>query len=177
MLKAVANVNGPLAKLVIGKDLFDQAALDHLMIQADGTPNKAHFGANAILGISLAAARAAAACKNLPLYQYLGGPNATLLPCPMMNILNGGAHADNLLDFQEFMIRPIGAPNFREAVRWGSEIFHTLKKLLKSGGFATAVGDEGGFAPRLQSNESALDSSCRRSKKPVTSQSAISRSP
>ena len=157
VLKAVANVNGPLAKLVTGKDLFDQAALDHAMIQADGTPNKAHFGANAILGISLAAAKAAAACKNLPLYQYLGGPQATLLPCPMMNVLNGGAHADNSLDFQEFMIRPIGAPNFREAVRWGAEIFHTLKKLLKAQGFSTAVGDEGGFAPRLDSNESALD--------------------
>lgn len=157
VLKAAANVNGPLAKLLIGKDLFDQAALDHLMIQADGTPNKAHFGANAILGISLAAAKAAAACKNLALYHYLGGPNASLLPCPMMNILNGGAHADNLLDFQEFMIRPIGAPNFREAIRWGSEIFHTLKKLLKSSDFSTAVGDEGGFAPRLHSNEAALD--------------------
>lgn len=157
VLGAVANVNGPLAKLVIGKDLFDQPALDRLMIQADGTANKAHFGANAILGISLAAAKAAAACKNLPLYQYLGGKDATLLPCPMMNILNGGAHADNSLDFQEFMIRPIGAPNFHEAVRWGSEIFHTLKKLLKDKGLATSVGDEGGFAPNLHSNESALD--------------------
>ena len=157
VLKAVDNVNGPLAKLVIGKDIFDQATLDNLMIQTDGTSNKAHFGANAILGVSLAVAKTAAICKNLPLYQYLGGSNASLLPCPMMNILNGGAHADNLLDFQEFMIRPVGAPNFREAVRWGSEIFHTLKKLLKSGGYATSVGDEGGFAPRLKSNEAALD--------------------
>ncbi len=157
VLKAVAHVNGPLAKLVIGKDLFDQTALDELMIRADGTPNKAHFGANAILGVSLAAAKAAAACKHLPLYQYLGGPQATLLPCPMMNILNGGAHADNSLDFQEFMIRPIGAPNFHEAIRWGAEIFHTLKKGLKSAGFATSVGDEGGFAPNLSSNEQALD--------------------
>jgi enolase len=157
VLKAVANVNGPLAKLLIGKDLFDQTAIDHSMIQEDGTPNKARFGANAILGISLAAAKAAAASKNLPLYHYLGGSDATLLPCPMMNILNGGAHADNLLDFQEFMIRPIGAPTFREAVRWGSEIFHTLKKGLKAHGFATAVGDEGGFAPLIDSNESALE--------------------
>lgn len=157
VLKAVANVNGPLAKLLKGKDLLDQAALDHLMIEADGTANKAHFGANAILGVSLAAAKAAAACKNLPLYQSLGGPQATLLPLPMMNILNGGAHADNRLDFQEFMIRPIGAPNFREALRWGCEVFHTLKKLLKAAGLATAVGDEGGFAPQIDSNEKALD--------------------
>jgi enolase len=157
VLKAVANVNGPLAKLLIGKDLFDQPGLDQLMIQADGTPNKAHFGANAILGISLAAAKAAAASKHLPFYRYLGGVEATLLPCPMMNILNGGVHADNTLDVQEFMIRPIGAPSFREALRWGCEIFHTLKKLLKANGFSTAVGDEGGFAPLLESNESALD--------------------
>jgi enolase len=157
VLKAVANVNAPLAQLLTGKDLFDQPAIDQIMIEADGTPNKAKFGANAILGISLAAAKAAAASKHLPLYSYLGGPEATLLPCPMMNILNGGAHADNLLDFQEFMIRPIGAPHFCEALRWGSEIFHTLKKILKAGGFATAVGDEGGFAPLIPSNESALD--------------------
>ena len=157
VLKAIANVNGPLAQLSIGADLFDQAALDQRMIQADGTPNKAHFGANAILGVSLAAAHAAAASKKMPLYHYLGGSNATLLPCPMMNILNGGAHADNLLDFQEFMIRPIGAPSFREALRWGSEVFHTLKKLLHSQGYSTSVGDEGGFAPRLPSNEVTLD--------------------
>jgi enolase len=157
VLKAVAHVNGPLAKLLIGKDLFDQAALDQLMVQADGTPNKAHFGANAILGVSLAAAKAAAVSKKLPLYRYLGGPDATLLPCPMMNILNGGAHADNLLDFQEFMVRPVGAPTFREALRFGSEVFHTLKKLLKAEGYSTSVGDEGGFAPRLPSNETTLD--------------------
>jgi enolase len=157
VLKAVANVNDPLAKLLVGEDLFDQSAIDQLMIQADGTPNKAKFGANAILGVSLAAAKAAAASKNLPFYHYLGGPKATLLPCPMMNILNGGAHADNLLDFQEFMIRPVGAPNFREALRWGCEVFHTLKKLLKAAGFATAVGDEGGFSPMLESNELVLD--------------------
>ncbi len=157
VLKAVAFVNGPLADLLLGKDLFEQPVIDELMIEADGTSNKAKYGANAILGISLAAASAAAASKNIPLYQYLGGPDATLLPCPMMNILNGGAHADNMLDFQEFMIRPIGAPNFREAIRWGSEIFHTLKKLLKSSGLATSVGDEGGFAPLISSNETALD--------------------
>jgi enolase len=157
VLKAVANVNGPLSRLLIGKDLFDQSALDQLMIEADGTLNKAHFGANAILGISLAAAKVAAASKGMPLYLYLGGKEATLLPCPMMNVLNGGVHADNMLDFQEFMIRPIGAPNFREALRWGCEIFHALKKLLKARGFSTAVGDEGGFAPLLESNESVLD--------------------
>ncbi len=156
VLKAVANVNGPLAKLLVGKDLFDQPAIDQMMIQADGTPNKANFGANAILGISLAAAKAAASAKSLPLYRYLGNSEATLLPCPMMNILNGGVHADNMLDFQEFMIRPIGAPNFREGLRWGCEIFHTLKTLLKASGLATSVGDEGGFAPLIESNESAL---------------------
>ncbi|SRR5581483_5680467 len=157
VLKAVANVKGPLQNLLAGKDLFDQEAIDALMIEADGTSNKALFGANAILGVSLAAAKAAAASKKQPLYLYLGGTQATLLPTPMMNILNGGAHADNLLDFQEFMIRPIGAPTFREAVRWGVEIFHTLKKLLKAADYSTAVGDEGGFAPRLESNEKALD--------------------
>lgn len=155
--KAVANVNGPLAKLLIGKDASEQVKIDQLMIQADGTPNKELFGANAILGVSLSVAKAAAASKKLPLYQFLGGLEACLLPCPMMNILNGGAHADNLLDFQEFMVRPIGAPNFREAVRWGSEIFHTLKKVLKGASFSTAVGDEGGFAPHISSNEEALD--------------------
>ncbi len=154
VLKAVANVNGPLTKLLMGRDLLDQKGIDHLMIQADGTPNKAHFGANAILGISLAAAKAAAASQKQPLYRYLGGPSATHLPVPMMNILNGGAHADNLLDFQEFMI---GASSFREAVRWGAEVFHTLKGLLKKEGFSTSVGDEGGFAPALPSNEAALD--------------------
>ncbi len=157
VLKAVSHVNGPLAELLIGKGLLDQEKIDDLMIKADGTPNKSHFGANAILGISLAAAKAAAASQKLPLYRYLGGPTATLLPIPMMNILNGGAHADNLLDFQEFMVRPIGAPTFREAIRWGAEVFHTLKGLLKKEGYSTAVGDEGGFAPALPSNEAALD--------------------
>jgi enolase len=157
VLKAVSNVNGPLAKLLTGKDLFDQAVIDDLMIQADGTPNKSHYGANAILGISLAAAKAAAASKKQPLYLYLGGTEAALLPIPMMNILNGGAHADNMLDFQEFMIRPVGALSFREAIRWGTEVFHTLKELLKAADYTTAVGDEGGFAPPLKSNQAALD--------------------
>lgn len=157
VLKAVAHVTGPLAKLLVGKEIFDQAGIDKLMIKADGTPNKAHFGANAILGISIALAKAAAATKGQPLYRYLGGEKATLLPCPMMNILNGGMHADNPLDFQEFMIRPMGAPTFAEAIRWGAEIFHTLKGLLKKEGHVTSVGDEGGFAPQLPSAESALD--------------------
>lgn len=157
VLKAVANVTGPLAKLLVGKEIFDQAGIDKLMIEADGTPNKGHFGANAILGISIALAKAAAATKGQPLYRFLGKENATLLPCPMMNILNGGMHADNSLDFQEFMIRPIGAPTFAEAIRWGAEVFHTLKGLLKKEGHVTAVGDEGGFAPQLPSAESALD--------------------
>ncbi len=157
VLKAVANVNGPLSKLLVGKDIFDQSDIDACMLQADGTPNKSQFGANALLGISLAVAHAAACSKKQPLYFYLGGKEATLLPVPMMNILNGGAHADNLLDFQEFMVRPIGAPTFREAVRWGAEVFHTLKKLLHKNGYSTSVGDEGGFAPRLESNEAALE--------------------
>jgi enolase len=157
VLKAVANVNGPLAQLLIGEHVCEQEKLDQLMIQADGTPNKSHFGANAILGVSLALARAGALTTKLPLYRYIGGVNAHILPCPMMNILNGGAHADNSLDFQEFMIRPVGAPNFSEAVRWGTEIFHALKSLLKKGGHVTAVGDEGGFAPNLSSNAEAFD--------------------
>lgn len=155
--KAVANVKGPLSNLVIGQDVFDQKALDESMIKADGTPNKGNFGANAILGISLAAAKAAANEKQLPLFHYLGGIDATLLPCPMMNIMNGGAHADSSLDFQEFMIRPIGAPTFKEALRWGAEVFHALKSLLKAQGFATSVGDEGGFAPLLPSDKAAFD--------------------
>jgi enolase len=155
--KAVANVNGPLSKLLVGKNLFDQASLDKLMIESDGTDNKSTYGANAILGASLAIAHAAANTKKMPLYRYIGGSSAHLLPCPMMNIINGGAHADNMLDFQEFMIRPVGAPNFAEALRWGVEIFHTLKSLLKKEGHVVSVGDEGGFAPLLQSNEEALD--------------------
>ena len=157
VLKAVANVNGPLNDLLKGHSVLDQTQLDEAMIEFDGTENKSHLGANAILAVSLAAAHAAAAEKKEPLYRYLGGEKAHLLPCPMMNILNGGAHADNGLDFQEFMIRPIGAPTFREAIRWGAEIFHRLKAILKKRHLATSVGDEGGFAPQISSNEEALD--------------------
>lgn len=155
--QAVAHVNGPLAQVLVGEHVFDQTRLDMLMVQTDGTPNKGRLGANAILGVSLALARAGASTARMPLYRYIGGALSNILPCPMMNIINGGAHADNLLDFQEFMIRPIGAPNFHEAVRWGAEIFHTLKKLLQAEGLQTGVGDEGGFAPNLTSNEAALD--------------------
>lgn len=155
--QAIAHVNGPLAQLLVGEHVFDQMRLDHMMITQDGTENKSRLGANAILGISMAIARAAALTARMPLYRYLGGCHTCLLPCPMMNIINGGAHADNLLDFQEFMIRPIGASSFHEAVRWGSEIFHTLKRILKSEGHVTAVGDEGGFAPNLESNEAAIE--------------------
>lgn len=157
VLKAVSNINGPLATLLIGKEVSAQEQLDRLLIEADGTENKSKYGANAILGVSLAAAKAAAASLQQPLYRYLGGENACHLPCPMMNILNGGVHADNGLDFQEFMIRPIGAPSFKEALRWGAEVFHTLKSLLKEKKYPTAVGDEGGFAPRLASHEEALE--------------------
>jgi enolase len=157
VLKAIANVNGPLQTLIRGRSVFEQEALDRAMIALDGTDNKANLGANAILGVSLALVKCAAACKKEPLYRYLGGPEAHLLPCPMMNIINGGAHADNGLDFQEFMIRPIGARHFREAVQWGAEVFHTLKSLLQKQGLSTAVGDEGGFAPPLTTNEEALD--------------------
>lgn len=157
VLKAVANVNGPLNEALHGISIFEQEKIDKTMIELDGTNNKKQLGANAILGLSLAAAKAAAATKKLPLYQYLGGTEARLLPCPMMNILNGGVHADNGLDFQEFMIRPIGAKTFHDAIRWGAEIFHMLKAILKKKGLSTAVGDEGGFAPRLASNEEALD--------------------
>jgi enolase len=155
--QAVGYVNGPLAQILVGEHVFDQTRLDLLMIANDGTNNKSHFGANAILGASLALARAGALTAALPLYRYIGGIHTYILPCPMMNILNGGAHADNSLDFQEFMIRPVGAPTFKEALRWGAEIFHTLKKLLKDEGHITAVGDEGGFAPNLPSNEAAIE--------------------
>ena len=157
VLKAVSNVQKMLAPKLIGLDAFDQAGVDAVMLAVDGTPNKGKVGANAILGVSLAAARAAANEAGLPLYRYLGGPNARVLPVPLMNIVNGGAHADNVLDFQEFMIVPQGPPNFREALRAGAEVFHTLKKLLKDRGAATAVGDEGGFAPDLPGAEAALE--------------------
>lgn len=157
VLKAVSHINGPLRDLLKGFSVFDQEKIDQAMIELDGTENKSKLGANAILAVSLAVAHAAAAEKNEPLYRYLGGKQANLLPCPMMNILNGGAHADNSLDFQEFMIRPVGAPSFREAVRWGAETFHQLKALLKQKKLSTSVGDEGGFAPQISSNEEALD--------------------
>lgn len=155
--QAVKNVEGPIAQKLKGVLATDQPALDKLLIELDGTPNKSRLGANALLGVSLAAARAAAHLQGVTLYRYLGGCCANQLPVPMMNILNGGAHADNLLDFQEFMIRPVGAPSFAEAVRWGAEVFHTLKGLLKAKQLVTAVGDEGGFAPNLKTNEEALD--------------------
>ena len=155
--KAVSHVNQEIASLLKGKDVCDQVELDTLMIEADGTEGKKRFGANSILGVSLASARAAAYTLNIPLYHYIGGCSTTILPCPMMNILNGGMHADNGLEFQEFMIRPIGAPSFSEALRWGVEIFHTLKTLLKEEGHVISVGDEGGFAPQLASNEAAIE--------------------
>ena len=157
VLKAVQNVNSTLAEAVEGMEVSDQAELDARMIEVDGTENKGNMGANAILGVSLAAAKAAAIETGQELYRYVGGCNATVLPVPMMNILNGGSHADNRVDFQEFMIMPVGAPTFREAVRMGSEVFHNLKKVLKGRGYSTNVGDEGGFAPDLKSNEEALE--------------------
>ena len=155
--RAVSNVNEKIAPEVIGMDAVAQEDIDKLMIELDGTANKGKLGANAILGVSLAVAKAAAAAAELPLYRYLGGCNANLLPVPMMNILNGGKHADNNVDFQEFMIAPIGAPNFPEALRIAVETFHTLKSVLKKKGYSTSVGDEGGFAPLLKSNEEALE--------------------
>jgi enolase len=156
VLKAVAHVNGLLAQLVKGTSVFEQEAIDRAMIALDGTPNKSRLGANAILGVSLAIAKAAAASESIPLYRKLCGTRSPLLPIPMMNILNGGVHADNGLDFQEFMIRPIGAPSFAEALRWSAEVFYTLKKILHKKGLSTSVGDEGGFAPAIDSNEEAL---------------------
>jgi enolase len=153
---AVGNVNGEIAEAIAGFDVLDQAGLDKALIDLDGTPNKARLGANAILGVSLAAARAAAAEERQPLWRYLGGEAAHLLPVPMMNVLNGGAHADNSVDFQEFMIVPVGAPSFAEGLRTCAEVFHALKKTLHDRKLATAVGDEGGFAPDLESNEAAL---------------------
>src|SRR5256714_3602457 len=154
--RAVANVNGELAEALHGRDATDQAGLDRAMIELDGTPNRARLGANAILGVSLAAAHAAAAEEGLPLWRYLGGEAARVLPVPMMNVLNGGAHADNSVDFQEFMVVPVGARSFADCLRMGAEVFHALKKTLHARGLSTAVGDEGGFAPDLDSNEAAL---------------------
>jgi enolase len=157
VLKAVINVNEIIAPEINGMDALNQAELDGALIALDGTPNKSKLGANALLAVSLANARAAAAYLEVPLYKYLGGPNAHTLPVPMMNIINGGAHADNNVDFQEFMIVPVGAESFSESLRIGAEIFHTLKAVLKKKGYATSVGDEGGFAPNLRSNEEAIE--------------------
>ena len=154
---AVSHVNGEIAQSLHGKDARQQAEIDRLMIELDGTPNKGRLGANAILAVSMAAARAAAASEHTALYRYLGGAGARVLPVPMMNVLNGGAHADNSVDVQEFMIAPFGAAKFSEAIRMGVEVFHTLKKVLKKRGYSTAVGDEGGFAPNLKSNIEALE--------------------
>ena len=159
-LKAVENVNNIIAPALIGDNVFEQRAIDQKMLALDGTPTKSNLGANAILGVSLAVARAAAKALNLPLYRYIGGCNAFTLPVPMMNIINGGAHSDAPIAFQEFMIRPVGAPSIKEAVRWGAEVFHNLAKLLKARGLSTAVGDEGGFAPALDGIEDALQIIC-----------------
>jgi enolase len=157
VLKAVENVNSEIARALAGMDAADQRALDAEMIALDGTPNKGRLGANAILAVSMAAARASARAFELPLYRYLGGAGANTIPVPMMNILNGGAHADSNVDFQEFMVMPVGAPSFSEALRWGVEVFHTLKGVLKKRGYNTAVGDEGGFAPSVKSNVEAIE--------------------
>ncbi len=157
VLRAVENVNKHIAPVLVGKDPFHQAEIDRIMIELDGTPNKGKLGANAILGVSMAVSRAAAKSAGLPLYAYLGGPGAVQIPVPMMNILNGGKHADNSVDLQEFMAMPVGAPNFAEALRYGAEVFHALKKILAGKGYATSVGDEGGFAPNLKSNEEACE--------------------
>jgi enolase len=157
VLKAVANVNKTIAPALLGCDVADQTGIDEMMIQLDGTANKSKLGANAILAVSMAVAKAAAEEASLPLFRYIGGTNARTLPIPMMNILNGGAHADNKIDFQEFMVMPVGASSFSEGLRWGVEIFHALKSVLKKKGYSTNVGDEGGFAPDIQSNEEAID--------------------
>src|SRR5690349_10545424 len=157
VLKAVEHVNGEINDALCGTDAADQRGLDQKMIELDGTENKSRLGANALLAVSMAAARAAASAHQLPLYRYLGGVNANVLPTPMMNILNGGAHADNNVDFQEFMVMPVGAPTFSEALRWGVEVFHTLKGVLKKRGYNTAVGDEGRFAPSVKSNVEAIE--------------------
>lgn len=156
-LKAVKNVNSIIAPALLGYDVADQTGIDALMLELDGTPNKGKLGANALLAVSMAVAKAAAEEAGLPLYRYVGGTNAKTLPIPMMNILNGGAHADNKIDFQEFMIMPVGANTFSEGLRWGVETFHALKTVLKKKGFSTNVGDEGGFAPNIQSNEEAIE--------------------
>src|ERR1044071_1094190 len=155
--KAVENVNKIISEKLVGWEVADQAGLDNAMIELDGTNNKSKLGANAMLAVSMAAAKAAAQEAGLPLFRYIGGTNARVLPVPMMNIMNGGAHADNKIDFQEFMVMPVGAPSFSEGLRWCAEIFHTLKSVLKKKGYSTNVGDEGGFAPNIQSNEEAIE--------------------
>jgi len=157
VLNAVSNVHEIIAPALLGHDIFDQVGIDKLMLELDGTKNKSHLGANAILGVSMAAAKAGAKAANLELFRYVGGTNAKVLPVPMMNILNGGSHADNKIDFQEFMVMPIGAETFSEGLRWGVEIFHALKEVLQTKGYSTNVGDEGGFAPDIQSNEEAIE--------------------
>jgi len=157
VLKAVKSVNDVIAPALMGYDVADQTGIDEMMIRLDGTPNKGKLGANAILAVSMAVAKAAAEEASLPLFRYIGGTNARILPIPMMNILNGGAHADNKIDFQEFMVMPVGAESFNEGLRWGVEIFHALKTVLKKKGYSTNVGDEGGFAPNIQSNEEAIE--------------------
>src|SRR3982750_2071544 len=157
VLKAVKNVNTIIADNLLGWDVADQTGIDAALIAMDATPNKSKLGANAMLAVSMAVAKAAALEANLPLYRYIGGTNAKILPIPMMNILNGGAHADNKIDFQEFMVMPVGATTFSEGLQWGVEIFHALKTVLKKKGFSTNVGDEGGFAPNIQSNEEAIE--------------------
>ncbi len=157
VLKAVKNINDTIAEKLLGFEVAEQVSIDKMLIELDGTPNKAKLGANALLAVSMAVAKAAALEAGLPLYRYIGGTNAKTLPIPMMNILNGGAHADNKIDFQEFMVMPVGASSFSEGLRWGVEIFHALKSVLKKKGYSTNVGDEGGFAPDIQSNEEAID--------------------
>ena len=157
VLQAVENVEEKIAPELYGMNSLDQESIDRTLLELDGSPNKANLGANAILGVSLACAKAAATALELPLYRYLGGPLANLLPVPMMNVINGGSHASNNIDFQEFMIMPVGATSFREALRWGAEVFATLSKVLKEKGLSTGVGDEGGYAPDLPSNRAALD--------------------
>jgi enolase len=157
VLKAVDHVNSIIGPEIVGYDVADQTGIDQLMIELDGTPNKSKFGANSILAVSMAVAKAAAEEASLPLFRYVGGTNAKTLPVPMMNILNGGAHADNKIDFQEFMVMPVGAESFSEGLRWGVEIFHALKSVLKKKGYSTNVGDEGGFAPNIGSNEEAIE--------------------
>src|SRR5690349_21850103 len=157
VLKAIKNVNEIIAPKLLGYDVADQTGIDEMMIRMDGSPNKANLGANAILAVSMAAAKAAAEEAGLPLFRYIGCTNAKTLPIPMMNILNGGAHADNKIDFQEFMVMPIGAESFSEGLQWGVDVFHALKSVLKKKGYSTNVGDEGGFAPNIQSNEEAIE--------------------